>query len=245
MHSGGRIPSPYAPRTESEEIEGIEELAEGGWHAEADDALPQTSGEKRASLLELMKNNPNALGALGFGEIDNIPLVQDIVLGVPGWKVPNSEALAKVNRSIRQLLQGKALEQPSTQIPGQTIKIPSIPVDEWDDHEFFAGALMAWLETEDAALDRQKNPDGFDNVVAFWKAHKGLAMGAAMAAAGGPGGPSAPAPGAPKPGNAPVAGGGGPQTQAPDGAPHRLALPPINGPAAGPAGGGSPATGPT
>lgn len=176
LHSGGKIPSPYAPRTESEDIDGIEDLAEGGWHAEPQNEMPQGSSERRADLRDLMKNNPQALPALGFLEIDNIPIIQDTLVGLPDWKVPNSDALAKVNRCILQLLQGKPIEKPSQRVPGQTIKIPTVPVDEWDDHEFFANALVAWLSTEDAAQQRQTNPGGFDNVTAFWKAHKGLAI---------------------------------------------------------------------
>lgn len=176
LHSGGRIPSPYAPRTESEDIDGIEELAEGGWHAEPEDTMPQGWSERRAALQELMEKNPEALAALGFMEIDNIPIIQDTLVGLPDWKIPNSDVLNKVNRCILELLQGEALEKPSMQVPGKMIQIPSVPVDEWDDHQFFSMALVAWLMTEDAAQERIKNRKGFDNVCAFWKCHKGQAI---------------------------------------------------------------------
>lgn len=196
LHSGGKVPSPYAPRTESEDIDGLEELTEGGWHAEPQDEMPQGSSERRADLRDLMKNNPQALPALGFMEIDNIPIIQDTLVGLPDWKIPNSDALAKVYRCVLQLLQSKPIEQPSQQVPGQVIKIPSIPVDEWDDHDFFASALVAWLSTEQAEQQRQQNIDGFDNVTAFWKCHKGLAIqdqqAAAMAGDPASGGPPAP-----------------------------------------------------
>ncbi len=217
-HSGGRIPSPYAPKSEFEVIDGLEELTEGGWHAEAEDSLPQAWSEKRAALLELMEKNPNALMQLGFGEIDNIPLVQDLLVGIPEWKVPNSDDLHKVNNCIRKLLSEQPIQQPGM---NGMLTLPSVPVDEFtDNHSFCADAIRRWAQTEDAQQEREKNPTGYSNVIAWGTAHAGLAL-PPPAPMGGPGGPP-PGPGGPPPPP------GGPQNNAPDGAPQRL-MPPSGG----------------
>ncbi len=250
MHSGGTIPSPYSPRTETEQIDGIEELMEGGWHAEPEDTLPQSWSEKRVALMELMEKNPAALQSLGFADISNIPTIQDVLVGLPEWKVPNSDALGKVNNEIRELLKSAPTQQPSQMNPGMTVDIPSVPIDEMDDHDFVASALQEWFQTEDAQQEHKKNPQGWANVSAFWKAQKGLALpppppvgpGGATGAPGAPptansgtGPPSGPPP-APRPagGQAPMAPVGG----APQGPPKLQ--PPAGGQAAGPPKPGAP-----
>lgn len=208
LHSGGKIPSPHAPRTETEDIDGLEELAEGGWHAEADDNYPQNHAERRVNLLELMEKNPTALIPLGFGEIDNIPTIQDTIVGISGWKVPNSDDLNKVNNEIRQLLKAAPIQKIG--MSGQPLMIPSIPVAEFEDnHQFCADAIRRWAQTEDAWQEREKNPMGYANVIAWGKAHAGLAL---------PPPGMEPQPGAPGPSGAPA----GPQ----DVGPKKLMPPP-------------------
>lgn len=195
-HSKGRIPDPNAPSTGVVFIDEIEDLLKGGFHFEAGDAMPMSWPEQREQLNENLKNlagSPQVLNQLGFNEPSNIPKLQDTLLGMPEWKIPNQEALGKVDRSIQQLLQTGPTEKPSQMNPGQTIQIPSIPVDEWDDHAFFAQAIGEWLSSEKADLQRQQNPQGFSNVVAFWKSHKGLATPPPMPP-GAPGQPPPPGP---------------------------------------------------
>ncbi len=219
MHSGGVVPSPHAPNQEVEQIDGIEELNEGGWHAEPEDTLPQSWSEKRVSLTELAGKEPMMLQQLGFNSIANIPIIQDVLVGLPEWEVPNANALHKVNEEIRQLLKGAPTQQPSQMVPGQMIDIPSIPVDEWDDHSFVADAVSEWLQTADAQEERQKNPQGFQNVAAFWRSQKGLSLPPPGGPPPGPGGPP------PMPGGPPNA-GPGPKPSGPGGPPK---LPPTPG----------------
>ncbi len=222
-YSGGIIPSPHAPRQETVKIEDIEELLQGGFHAEAGDAMPMSWPEQREQLNENLKNlagNPDILHMLGFMEPKNIPKLQDTLLGMPEWAVPNQAAFGKVNRSIQELLKSQPTQQPGQMDPNQMVDIPSIPVDEWDDHGFFAQAVAEWMDSEKGADQRQSNPPGFANVVAFWKSHKGLSMPPPM-----PGGP--PPPGGAPPGGPPP-GPGGPNAgpPPPQGGPGHLQPPP-------------------
>lgn len=181
-HSNGTIPSPYAPATESETIEDIAELLEGGWHFEAADSMPMSWPEQREQLnkfMEVNAGNPGLLDKMGYFLPANIPKLQDTQIGIPDWKIPNEDALNKVNAEIRELLTGEPVKQPSVNL-GEVIEIPSIPVDEFDDHAFVSQCLRDWFQTEQAMDIRKTNPAGFKNVVSFWKAHEGLAVQAAM-----------------------------------------------------------------
>ncbi len=215
-YSEGRIPKPRQAQAQAmggtpdfDQIEDIQDLLNGGWHFEGMDAQAMSAPEQREQLNEFMKNNqgnPILLDKFGFSRPSNIPLLQDKMIGIPGWEVQNSIALEKIGRCIRELLQGQPTQQQSQQLPlpgqpPQMIDIPSIPVDEWDDHAFFADTLAEWLNTERAEEQRESNPNGFKNVTAFWRSHKGLAMGPPPPPPGvGPPGPGGP-PGPPSPAN--------------------------------------------
>lgn len=214
--SKGKIPSPHAPNIESDEIEGIEELLQGGFHFEAASQMPMSWAEQRDELNELLKNtagDPDLRTQMGISLPENIDKFQDRVIAIPGWKAANEDAVNKVHTEIRELLQGQPIEQDSQSVPGQKVQIPSIPVDDFaDDHAFVAQCIKDWAQTE-RAMDLQKtNPVGYSNVISFGKAHAGLAAAAqkqqAMQAAA-PGGPGGPPPDAP-----------------PDGGPGHLAPPP-------------------
>lgn len=178
--SKGKIPSPHAPTTETDEIEDIEELLQGGWHFEAADSFPMSWAEQREALNELLKNSvgdPDFRQKLGFGLPNNLDKLQDTIIAIPGWDIENQDAYNKVHEEIRQLLKAAPTKQPSQAVPGQTVDIPSIPIDDFtDDHAFVAQCIKDWAQTETAIEARATNPDGYSNVVAFGKAHAGLAM---------------------------------------------------------------------
>jgi hypothetical protein len=182
--------------------------------------------EQREQINEILKNlagNPQLLNQLGFGMASNIGYIQDYLMAIPDWQIPNQEALIKLHNEIRELLKGEPTPQPSQAVPGQTVMIPSIPVDEFDPHDFVAEALEEWFQSENAQEIRQSNPNGFDNVLAFWKAHKGFTV-PPPPPGGGPGGPPAPGPG-------PAAGPGGPPP--PPGGPPPGGVPKLMPPAGG------------
>ncbi len=249
QHSNGRVPSPFAPRKESEYIDNIEDILNGGFHFEAADSMPMSWVERREQLNEVLKNlagNPAVLTQLGFLEPSNIEQIQDELMGMPDWKIPYEDAYLKLNATIRDLLKGQPTQQPAPpppppppgmppMPPAPPMDIPSIPVDDWDDHGWMANAMGEWLDSETARSARVSNPGGFANCVAWWKAQKGLSMPPPM-----PGGPPPPGgPGGPPPGPGPSH--GGPPPPPPGGAPPGHVQPPPGGQAA--QGGGQPPPG--
>lgn len=177
-YSKGRIPSAHAPSTEYQMVEDIEELLKGGWHAEASDAMPMSWTERRAEfndLIEKAAGNPQLLDMYGFTLPENIPIFQDEIIGVPEWKVPNQDARNRVMENIRELLKGEPIQKLSA-MTGQSITLPSVEVNEYDNHAFVARVMADWFQTEKAAEWRRKSPAGFANCVAYWKAQAGLAM---------------------------------------------------------------------
>lgn len=206
-YSNGRVPSPWAPATEADQID-LSELLEGGWHMAAEDSMPISPGEQRAALMELIEKagqNPAFFDLFNFPAPDNIDEVTNIV-GIPEWKVKNQDSHRKFRSTLRRLLQGEPIEsQPmigpmGEMIPGQLM--PSIPADEFeDDHGFMANATQLWAQGEEAELARAQKPGGYANVIAWGKAHA-MMMPPPMPAEGGPtaGGP---APGSERPPDAP------------------------------------------
>lgn len=218
-HSGGRIPDPYGMGEDVTEIEEIEELKDGGWHIEAAPDMPMTWSERRAWLMQVLgTKNPQVLAMLGFSSPDNIESLQE-VMAIPDWKVPNLDAKAKVLATIQQLLQGAPTQQP--QPDGSMLPAPSIPADVFEDnHEFSALAVKDWAQTEEARMQKERNPDGYANVIAWARAHLRLMT------------PPAPPPG-PAGRGGPPAGGGAPAGPQPPGAPSGAApLPPMGAPTA-------------
>jgi len=224
--SDGRIPTKWGASTEFELSE-VKELLAGDWWVEPDDAMPMSWSERRATLLEMYDKGPLAQQALGFNDIENIPLLQNNLVGIDDWKVPNEDALDKVHQTIEKLLQqqpvtvmapGPPVVDPASgmPMPGPLVPqpMPSVPVDEFeDDHMFSAQVVRNWAQT--AGRIREENPAGYANVILWGKGHAQMAM----PPPGMP--PGSPAPGATPPGPAagvgatgPPAGNGGPPAPA-------------------------------
>jgi len=178
-YSGGRIPSRFNPNGEAEYLD-LEELLDGGWHIEAEDAAPMAWSERRVTMMELLDKGPDIMTLLGFMGHDNVRLLQDNLVGITGWKLPNSDAYDKVKETIIRLLRGKPQPQPDP-MTGETLLLPSEPVDEFEDnHQYVAEVVQAWSQQEDVRRDpggiRKENPEGYANVIAWGKSHMGLAL---------------------------------------------------------------------
>lgn len=211
-HSQGKMPDPINPDS-AMMIEDYEELLQGGWHCEAAPDMPMTWAERRAWLMDMMKSTPTQILSLfGFDDEENIEQLQEIV-GVPDWKVKNQNARDKVYWNIRQLLQGQAMPQMDGTF------MPSIPADQWeDDHQFVVMVVRDWSQGPTGRYNKQKNPDGYANVIAWGTQHMKMAlpppgMEPLQPTGGGP----PPPPGTPKTpptGPAPPANAPSPQTKA-------------------------------
>jgi hypothetical protein len=178
-YSGGRIPSRFNPMGEAEHLD-LEELIDGGWHIEAEDAAPMSWSEIRVTLMELLEKGPDVMQLLGFFDHENVRPLRENLVGIKGWKLPRGDAYDKVRETIIRLLRGRPTPQ-LDQASGETILIPSEPVDDFeDDPQFAADVVRAWSQEEEVRRNpggiRKENPEGYANVVAWGKAHAGLAM---------------------------------------------------------------------
>lgn len=216
------------------DVADFSDLLGGGWHFETEEAMPMTWGQKRDILLYMLQQGPEAWRLFGMENPMNAAQFHE-VMGLTGWKVTNEDARSKVLSRVK-LLSTQAPVQGAPGTPPQ----PSIPPDQFeDDHTFVVSMIRQWAQTDDAGQLRERNPEGYSNVIAYGLASMQLA-GPPMPPPGTgtpPAPPSAPpgqgpgpqipinpgAPGAPAPGGAPA--GAPPPTQQPG-----LSGPPGQGP---------------
>jgi hypothetical protein len=178
----------------------IASLAEEGWHIEAEEGLPMSHAEQVDRFLFLLnENNPEVIKEMGlFAPHNSNQLFK--MLGLPGFTSPTESARQKAQKDIQKLLLEPPI-QDADPVTGQTIELPSIPPDEFeDDPVIFAQMYREWCLVSQG--DREKNPDGYANVrargMAYQKAADAL-MGPPPGEDGPPppGEPPLPPPGAP------------------------------------------------
>lgn len=165
----------------------LSNLPTTGVHMEAAEGFPMSYAEMVGVLQDLLgQTNPEVIQALGLTDPVNIPIVRELLLSIPGFKSPMEDGVKKAEWVIRQLLQEQPVEQvdPITGFPTGEMQ-PSLPPDDWDDHQFMADMLTKWMNSKRGINERMANPSGFDNVEARWRAEKLLAMPAQVPVEGG------------------------------------------------------------
>lgn len=151
----------------------LAELAAGGYHFEADEAMPMTWAQRRDFIMWLLEKPPELLQAYGVTHPQNVRNNQAL-LGMTGYYTPNSDLLDKTLETIQQLSQQAPVQQQGQD--GSMQLQPSIPADEFeDDHAFVVQAVQAWCTSATGRKVRETSPDGYANVVAFGKAHAQMA----------------------------------------------------------------------
>ncbi len=146
----------------------LSEVSQGGWHCEADEAIPVTWGQQQDRLLFMMEKPPAVLQAWGYNAPENIQNVQRL-LGMPDWYTPGMDDYDKARATIAQLLNG----QPSQGQDGALQ--PSIPVDQFEDnHQLMVQVVQGWAQKNWRLKD--SNPGGYANVIAWGTAHQKIAM---------------------------------------------------------------------
>lgn len=145
----------------------VAELKEDGWHFEAEEAIPETWGQKRDLWMFQLEKPQPIIDAMGLLSPLNLELNASL-MGFEGQYIPGLDQLYKVRGDIQQLLKQKVV-----QVNGGTQ--PSIPVDEWeDDHQAAVNVIKAWCLSPAGIREKQSNLDGYSNVLAFGKAHEAL-----------------------------------------------------------------------
>ncbi len=186
-----------------EQIATLAEIADGKWHCEAEEAMPMTWGQRRDFFMFLLDKGPEAWQMFGLQDPNNMPQVQQI-FGMDGWTIPLLDNRDKVYAMIPRLLQGAPMQDPMT---GKVM--PSIQIDIFeDDHTLSASVVKSWCQTDKGRAEKDSNPEGYSNVVAWGMAHLDMTMPDPMMGppppdGGGGGGGGAPGGGAPPNGPSP------------------------------------------
>lgn len=195
-HSGGKVFVHRGASLPPEEIEfeGLDELALGGWHYEAEEAMPMTWGQRSDKFWGLLEKPPEVwqltglIDQEGTPEPENILTLQEII-GMPDWKVPKLDDLYKVQETIRRLSTQDPILGPMGEL------MPSIPADEFeDDHMFCAKVIQKWAQTQKARDLRDSDPGKYGNVIAWGKQHFIMAQPPPMPVGDGGGGQPSDAP---------------------------------------------------
>jgi len=214
-HSGDRInmlmgnskkPTQY-------EIADLAELANGGWHFEAQESMPMTWGQKRDTVWDMVDKGPAIWGLFGLQHPANLPVMQE-VLGLPDFHTPGLNMRDYIMDKIQQLLQAspQMVPDPMSGIPKA---MPSSPIDVsgiTEDHHMVVQLVSDWAVGEDGQRAKMESEEGYQNVLAWARAHLEQ-LGPPPGAPGAPPAPTGPPkPGAPPSGPPkPPAPGGGPQ----------------------------------
>lgn len=152
------------------------QLTETGWHTEADDNFPMTAADRYDKMWGMLKEfPPEVQQALSI--LDPTNLEQTIeILQIPGFESTVEDQKQKTLADVVVLMAGQAIDGPPGPNGQPGPKQPSIPVDPYDDHNFIVAFLPKWMNSKVGRDLKQQNPQGFDNVVAFWQAHQQMAQ---------------------------------------------------------------------
>ena len=146
-----------------------EDLRNGQYHFEADEAIPMTWGQQRDLLMWMLDKPAELLKSWGMDDPLNIYEFVTL-LGMPGQHIPHMDARDKGMDVISRLL--KAKPAPG-QIDAQTGQPgppqPSIAPDWEDDSAFMAKLAQAYLTVNFELKD--ENPDAYENVQLWGQAH--------------------------------------------------------------------------
>jgi hypothetical protein len=201
-----------------------------GCYPDEDSSFPETTAAKRQTLTGLVGMAAQSqMGAALFEEPENWDQMATL-MGFPGLRFPQVDARRAARVKIDQLLQGSPIPPSPEAIEAATeahaqatlaahglggpmpppfdekagmeeLAEPSVPVNDFDYHQYEAAECQSWLNSESARSQQISNPKGFANVVLYWK-KQSEAAAAAMAAMAPM--PLNPAPAPKQPGKPPI-----------------------------------------
>lgn len=153
----------------------VEDLRNGKYHFEADEAIPMTWGQMRDLLMWMLDKPAELLEMWGFTDPLNIFEFKQL-LGMPGQHTPKLDDRNKMMDVIAQLLNEKPAPPPPdpanpTAPPGP---LQSSIQPSWSDDKAF-GALLAKAYLQVNWKLEKDNPDGFKNVELWGQAQEKMA----------------------------------------------------------------------
>jgi hypothetical protein len=152
----------------------LTELMEGGWHFEADEAIPASWGQMRDLIMFMMEKPSEVLQAWGFNRPENISR-NKAFLGMNGYYTPGEDDAEKVTDTIQKLLKEQAIEKPGQNGAPPDVQ-PSIQPDAFEDNaQLVVQLVQGWCQSKAGRKEKEQNPEGYKNVVAWGKAYFTLA----------------------------------------------------------------------
>ena len=199
-----------------------------GCYPDEDSSFPESTEQKRATFQQLIQLiGPTPIGMQMLQAPRNLKTFLELE-GFPEIEIPEATAWDKQMFEIEQLLRTSPMPPPpqavqEAQVQHATVAIQAqgagaapppfappppqstVPVNDWDFHQWEAAACQDWLNSEDCRKElANNNTAGVANVVLHWRAH--VAAAATSPLPGGPPMMPPPPPGAPpKPLGAPQA----------------------------------------
>jgi hypothetical protein len=146
----------------------LAELSETGWHCDSDGQWPMTAADTFDRFWAAIKELPP--------EVQNLISLYDPMneertlelIGLPGYESVTADQKRKTLDDIQRLLTEQATQQPGPD--GQPQDQPSLPIDDYDDHQFVADFTRKWMVSEYRLA--ASNPTGFHNVFVWQQAHQ-------------------------------------------------------------------------
>lgn len=171
LAEGSQEPTQY-------EISDLSELGNGGWHFDAEEAMPMTWGQRRDVIWDLIGKGPEVWGMLGLNHPANLPVVQE-AMGLPDYHTPGLAMRDKVMDTIQKLLKEPPhvtqTINPMTGLPMMDVQ-PSIPIDPSgieEDHAIAVAVVSEWAADEEGrrAKEDPATSEGYANVIAWARQH--------------------------------------------------------------------------
>lgn len=141
------------------EVKDIEELLQGGWEMECDQAIPMNWTQLRDFVQSMFTMAPEIAHAMGMDDPKNLEKINEGI-GVPGWQLRGVDEMDAVHALIGQLMQGEPVIGPDG------VNQPSIPLDfnvVWNPKSTI-DVIHGWCMSEEGRS--ADGTPGFANVVA-------------------------------------------------------------------------------
>ena len=168
-YSGGQMFSRSSQgNVENTEIDGIWDLARGGFYMRCEESMPETIAQRRDWVFNVLHMPPQVQAGLGLKDPNNICKIQEAI-GVSDWSTPGYQEIMRLQDIIAQLKSASPLPgmpDPMTGQPGPPQ--PSIPFDSFlFDPQLALQTVKEYLLGDDAKTLGMENPAGLANVTAF------------------------------------------------------------------------------
>lgn len=173
-YSGGQLLSRGGRGViEQTEIDGIAQLAQGGWYMRCEESMPETIGQRRDWIMTLMDKAPDVRNDMGWKDPSNIVKMQEAA-GMSDWSTPNYDQVMRLYDVIGQLQNAAPqpgqpgppgpMGQPAPPGPPQ----PSVPFNGFlFDPPLAYQVAREWLWSDKGNATSLDNPPGYANVMAY------------------------------------------------------------------------------